>query len=109
MESVSELSNACANEDKVLTQNNNDDDLKHLKEAIKEFRETSHYRQYWYHIGKKVVDQSNCATFLIPRLSDFEHYTSCLLMSFDENVCTSMRGQIVHGCNLQYITVCCTA
>ena len=81
VESVSELNDACAKEDTVLNQSHNDDDLKDLKEGIKVFRKNTRYRQYWYQIGKKVIDQSNCTTFLVPRFSDFEEYTSCLPVS----------------------------
>ena len=74
METSNEMSNACG-KDMKLVEVDNEEDLKTLKKAVKEA--PPRRLSLWYHIGMKVVDNTNCSIFLSRRFSRIEEYTIC--------------------------------
>ena len=76
VETSNEMSNACG-KDMKLVEVDNEEDLKTLKKAVKEAPPSTS----GYHIGMKVVDNTNCSILLLRRFLRIEEST----------VCTSLR------------------
>ena len=56
----------------------NETNMGSLKDAVRKYMQKSHYRNLFYQIGKKSVNNKMCGLFLVLRRSDLVEYKTCI-------------------------------